>query len=343
MEEENVAAKKRIMESLQKRLKRDEDEYVKRWRRFNQFDVIMNDDHLSVLGDADVHCGEDFRTKKIMVDWRILKERLPRTIFVKGYKSLKDRLRAVIVGEAGTPFHDGLFFFDIEFPSSYPYKPPVVRYHSYGFRLHPDLEWDGTVRLSLLNTSRKKNTREKYWSTDSNVLEVLVSIQKHIMNSKPYLDSERILPKWFYNTEKKSLAYNQKAFVLNCKTMLEVMHKPPKDFEFFVAQHFRDRADTILSACLAYKKGQKVGAPFPILPSFSSTLSSASLSTLSRRHLLKSSNRRNSKFRTSINVLYSRFYQAFLQMGLRWSTLLITRSSSFQSTGSITCKLIENS
>ncbi|MCL7044654.1 hypothetical protein MKW94_010116 [Papaver nudicaule] len=268
MEEENLAAKKRIMDSLQKRLKRDEDEYVKRWRRFNQFDVIMNDDHLFVPGDEDVHCGEDFRTNKIMEDWRILKERLPRTIFVRGYKSIKDRIRAVIVGEAGTPFHDGLFFFDIELPSSYPYKPPVVTYHSYGFRLHPDLEWDGKVRLNLLNTNRKK-----YWNPDSNVLEVLVSIREHIVNSKPYLDSKRILPKWFY--EKKSLAYNQKALVLNCKTMLEVMHKPPKDFEFFVAQHFLDRAEAILSACLAYNKGQKVGTPFPILPSFSSSSSSS--------------------------------------------------------------------
>ena len=36
-----------------------------------------------------------------------------------------DLLRAVIVGAEGTPYHDGLFFFDVFFPSSYPNVPPV--------------------------------------------------------------------------------------------------------------------------------------------------------------------------------------------------------------------------
>lgn len=36
-----------------------------------------------------------------------------------------DILRAVIVGPAGTPYHDGLFFFDIFFPPTYPLNPPV--------------------------------------------------------------------------------------------------------------------------------------------------------------------------------------------------------------------------
>lgn len=36
-----------------------------------------------------------------------------------------DILRAVIVGAEGTPYHDGLFFFDVFFPSGYPSVPPV--------------------------------------------------------------------------------------------------------------------------------------------------------------------------------------------------------------------------
>jgi len=36
-----------------------------------------------------------------------------------------DILRAVIIGAEGTPYHDGLFFFDISFPSGYPNVPPV--------------------------------------------------------------------------------------------------------------------------------------------------------------------------------------------------------------------------
>ena len=36
-----------------------------------------------------------------------------------------DLLRAVIFGPAGTPYHDGLFFFDVQFPYEYPDIPPV--------------------------------------------------------------------------------------------------------------------------------------------------------------------------------------------------------------------------
>ena len=48
------------------------------------------------------------------------------TIFVRAYEERMDLLRAVIVGPAGTPYHDGLFFFDFQFPSNYPHIPPVL-------------------------------------------------------------------------------------------------------------------------------------------------------------------------------------------------------------------------
>lgn len=37
-----------------------------------------------------------------------------------------DLLRAVMVGPADTPYHDGLFFFDIKLPPNYPASPPQV-------------------------------------------------------------------------------------------------------------------------------------------------------------------------------------------------------------------------
>lgn len=36
-----------------------------------------------------------------------------------------DLLRAVIVGAYGTPYQDGLFFFDFHLPPEYPDVPPV--------------------------------------------------------------------------------------------------------------------------------------------------------------------------------------------------------------------------
>ncbi|KAL4554542.1 hypothetical protein LXL04_039374 [Taraxacum kok-saghyz] len=45
--------------------------------------------------------------------WRILDDGLPDTIFVRAYESRMDLLWAVIIGPEGTPYHDGLFFFDV--------------------------------------------------------------------------------------------------------------------------------------------------------------------------------------------------------------------------------------
>ena len=38
-----------------------------------------------------------------------------------------DLLRAVIVGAYGTPYQDGLFFFDFHLPPEYPDVPPVCK------------------------------------------------------------------------------------------------------------------------------------------------------------------------------------------------------------------------
>lgn len=47
------------------------------------------------------------------------------TIYVRVWEERIDLLRAALVGAPGTPYHDGLFFFDISLPSDYPYEPPV--------------------------------------------------------------------------------------------------------------------------------------------------------------------------------------------------------------------------
>ncbi|KAI5018204.1 hypothetical protein ZWY2020_043092 [Hordeum vulgare] len=47
--------------------------------------------------------------------------------FLSKFKDLVhgiDLLRAAIVGPSGTPYHDGLFFFDVRFPPEYPRCPP---------------------------------------------------------------------------------------------------------------------------------------------------------------------------------------------------------------------------
>ena len=60
-----------------------------------------------------------------------------------------DLTRAVLVGPAGTPYHDNLFVFDFHFTPSYPAEPPKAHYHSFGQRVNPNLYESGKVCLSL--------------------------------------------------------------------------------------------------------------------------------------------------------------------------------------------------
>ncbi|KAJ8431229.1 hypothetical protein Cgig2_033000 [Carnegiea gigantea] len=65
--------------------------------------------------------------KKVQQEWSLLENDLPETIYVRIYEERMDLLRAAIVGAPGTPYHDGLFFFDIFLPPDYPHVPPNLK------------------------------------------------------------------------------------------------------------------------------------------------------------------------------------------------------------------------
>ncbi|GMN44855.1 hypothetical protein TIFTF001_014051 [Ficus carica] len=102
----------------------DKDEILRKFQLFKQFDTVEDhsDHHYTGNGSAK-HSSKNW-AKRIQEEWKILEKDLPDTIFVRVYESRMDLLRAVIVGAEGTPYHDGLFFFDVFFPSGYPNVPP---------------------------------------------------------------------------------------------------------------------------------------------------------------------------------------------------------------------------
>ena len=60
--------------------------------------------------------------------------------------------------------------------------------------------------------------------------------------------------------EKNALIYNESAFLLCVKTMINVMHDPPESFEPLVRAHFRQRGPRILACCRKYLAGARVGS-----------------------------------------------------------------------------------
>ncbi|KAI7747213.1 hypothetical protein M8C21_007938, partial [Ambrosia artemisiifolia] len=217
-----------------------DDDVKKRYESFKKFDTVV--DH------SDHHYAQ-----------QNLDLQQANTIYVRAYESRMDLLRAVIIGAEGTPYHDGLFFFDACFPSDYPKSPPLVHYRSGGLHINPNLYDNGYVCLSLLNTWRGQK-KEMWVPSKSTMLQVLVSIQGLILNMKPYFNEpgyESDIGSDY--AEKSSLQYNENTFILSLKTMVYTMNNPPKNFEDLVIGHFQHRVRDILMACKAYTEGVQVG------------------------------------------------------------------------------------
>ncbi|KAL0542818.1 hypothetical protein IC582_017896 [Cucumis melo] len=200
--------------------------------------------------------------KKVQQEWSILKNNLPETVYVRVFEERMDLIRAVIIGAPGTPYHDGLFFFDIYLPPEYPQIPPLVHYISGGLRVNPNLYESGKVCLSLLNTWTGSGS--EVWNPGSStILQVLLSLQALVLNEKPYYNEAG------YDAqlgraegERNSASYNENAFLVTCKSMMYLLSKSPKHFETLVEEHFRRRYQHILAACRAYMEGTPVGSDY---------------------------------------------------------------------------------
>ncbi|WVZ69289.1 hypothetical protein U9M48_018100 [Paspalum notatum var. saurae] len=238
-------------------------EIDEKYKKFKQFDTVSDhSDNFYALPCQRVRAVKKPSkawVKRIQHEWKVLETDLPDTIYVRVYEDRMDLLRAVIVGPAGTPYHDGLFFFDIYFPSQYPIKPPLVNYRSGGLRLNPNLYQCGKVCLSLLNTWAGSGC-ETWNPSNSTMLQVLVSIQALVLNAKPYFNEPGYAV--YANTpqgEKLSMAYNEETFLLSCKTMLYSLRNPPKHFQDFIVGHFLNCGHKILKGCKSYMAGVQVG------------------------------------------------------------------------------------
>jgi ubiquitin-protein ligase len=199
--------------------------------------------------------------KAVQKEWSILQKGLPSNeIWVRSSATKVNVLRAMIKGPPLTPYHDGLFCFDFLFDEDYPSVPPKVHYHSYGYRLNPNLYEEGKVCLSLLNTWDSEENSER-WSSSSSALQVLVSIQALVLNDKPYYNEAGYERQ--RGTEegiRNSAIYSENAYLLSLKTMIQTLKRPPSGFEALVRAHFKGRRASILKGIAAYLEGAPVGS-----------------------------------------------------------------------------------
>ncbi|KAI5385335.1 putative ubiquitin-conjugating enzyme E2 38 [Lathyrus oleraceus] len=255
------------------------------------FDLVSDDsDHRFRHYNIHKNCFTDsnsFAYRRIMNEWKVLAKDLPDSIHVRVYEHHVDILRAVIVGSPGTPYQDGLFFFDIALPKIYPFRPPKIHYISFGYRLNPNLYPAGTVCLGIPKTW-KVNTF-KSWSPARTLLKVLLSIQAIVLNEKPLFNDPAYRLSDYSLLESKARAYNASVFVLTCYSSVCLIRKPPKNLEEFVEQHFRDRGHVLLAACEHY--------------GYNSSNNSMAVVEVTE------------SFQASLQIVYRNMYKKFLECG----------------------------
>lgn len=89
---------------------------------------------------------------------------------------------AIICGMEGTPYHGGIFCFEVHFPDNYPFEPPKFTYltNNGRTRFNPNLYINGKVCLSLLNTWAGEQ-----WSAIQSLTSILQSIQTMVLCDHP--------------------------------------------------------------------------------------------------------------------------------------------------------------
>ncbi|KAI8900578.1 ubiquitin-conjugating enzyme/RWD-like protein [Globomyces pollinis-pini] len=162
-----------------------------------------------------------------------------------------DVIKLCITGPEGTPYANGLFFFDIFFPENYPLIPPVFEYLTTGngaWRANPNLYQSGKVCLSLLNT----------WSTNqwlpstSTLLQVILSIQAMIFVTRPYFNE----PGYGDPTNSaECLSYNRDVRWNTVRhAMIGNLKNPPVGFEDVVKTFFELKKKRIIQQLNAWKE-----------------------------------------------------------------------------------------
>ena len=82
--------------------------------------------------------------------------------------------KATIMGPPETPYHGGVFFLTIHFPTDYPFKPPKVAFDTKIY--HPNINSNGAICLDIL---------KEQWSPALTISKVLLSICSLMADPNP--------------------------------------------------------------------------------------------------------------------------------------------------------------
>ena len=204
---------------------------------------------------------------------KVLKKRKGRTTLVKRLvKDVKDIIKkplldngiiyshsdenllkgyAIIFGPKDTIYQNGAYFFEFDFPKTYPIEPPKLTYltNNSKTRFNPNLYRNGKVCVSILNTWKGPG-----WTSCMTIRTVLITLVT-LLHNKPLLNEPGI-------TEKHHAfdSYNKIIQFRNYETAIkDVMNKKRLPISFLplwplVKRHFQRNKDEIIDNLKVLKK-----------------------------------------------------------------------------------------
>jgi ubiquitin-protein ligase len=164
---------------------------------------------------------------------------------------------AMFVGCEKTPYHHGFYFIKFTYPSTYPMDPPKAFYATQGqvfgrgFRFNPNLYVCGKVCLSMLGTWSGPG-----WMPVNTIINVFMAVQALVLNDYPIKNE----PGYASHSDKSPEVanYNRVVEYANIKVgILEMMEKPPKEFEAFkpvMEKYFVEHFSSIVENVNQYKE-----------------------------------------------------------------------------------------
>ena len=109
--------------------------------------------------------------------------------------------KATLIGPQDSPYENGLFYLNINFPEDYPFRPPKVIFKTKIY--HPNINSKGSICLDILKTE---------WSPALTVSKVLLSISSLLNDPNP---DDPLVPEIarIYKKDRKKYIENAKNWV----------------------------------------------------------------------------------------------------------------------------------
>lgn len=210
-------------------------------------------------------------SRRLKSEIRNLSSNLPisdtSSIFLRIDENNMSIMKFLIIPHPDTPYAYGCFEFDMYLNADYPNTPPHVEIITTGggkFRFNPNLYDTGKVCLSLLGTW--SGTGGESWSTESTILQVLLSIQSLIFCEEPYFNEPGYeSSRGTKEGKAKNDAYMEPVRYNTLKLgMVEQLRNPSFGFEDIIKNHFKLKQKEIFEKLDEWKKISTNNANFEL-------------------------------------------------------------------------------